>query len=136
MRRNEPISKIMTHAPLAVQRGEPVSHIRRLFAQAAIHHVPVLDGRRLVGLVSATDLAGRIWGAADGRGADLLLDHTVQLDQVMTPDPVSVEVHRTVREAATLLSEGRFHALPVTDHGELVGIVTTTDIIRYLLEQY
>lgn len=136
MRRNEPVSKIMTHAPLSVQRGEAVSRVRRLFGEAGLHHVPVLDGKRLVGMVSATDLAARIWGAADPRAADVLLDHTTRLDDIMTKNPVSVDVHQTVREAAKALAAGAFHAIPVTNQGELVGIVTTTDLIRYLLEQY
>lgn len=136
MRRNEPITTIMTANPLVVQLGEPASRVRKLLADQSIHHIPVLDGKRLVGMIGATDLASRIWGASDGRGADTLLDHTVTIGELMTANPVAIDVHGTVRQAAEAMVSGRFHAVPVTKNGELVGIATTTDILSYLLEQY
>lgn len=136
MRRNEPVSKIMTHAPLSVQRGDAVSRVRRLFGEAGLHHVPVLDGKRLVGMVSATALAERIWSAPNPKDLEGLLDPATRLEDIMVPHPVAVDVHQTVRDAAKALVSGSLHAIPVTNQGELVGIVSTTDLIRYLLEQY
>ena len=51
-----------------------------------------------------------------------------------TPEVISSEA--TVKEVAEILSKREFHALPVVDNGDLVGIVTTTDLIKYLLAQY
>lgn len=137
MKRNEPVSHLMTHNPYAVQRGQPVSEVRKIMAETGVHHVPVVEGKTLVGMVSMTDLVRLSWGAADGRGLDALLDHTVELDQVMTRTPVHVRQSQSIREAAELLSPGTFHAIPVVDEAErLTGILTTTDLIRYLLEQY
>jgi len=136
MRRNEPVSKIMTHAPLSVQRGDSILRVRRLFGEAGLHHLPVVDGKRLVGMISSNSLAQRIWGTSDPRAADALLEHNTRLEDVMTRNPIAVDVHQTVREAARVMSQGALYAVPVTNQGELVGIVSSTDLIRYLLEQY
>jgi CBS domain-containing protein len=58
-----------------------------------------------------------------------------KLPQVMTRVPETVTPDTTIREAAAILSTREFHALPVVDGDELVGIVTTTDVIRYFLEE-
>ncbi len=135
MKRNEPIAHVMTRDPLHVQHGQPVSAARKLMAEHGFHHVPVCDGKKLVGVISAQDILARSWGASDDRSLDTLLDHTVKLDEIMTKSPTTVGSKDTVRAAAEVLSKGAFHAVPVVDHGELVGIVTSTDLVRYLLEQ-
>jgi CBS domain-containing membrane protein len=58
------------------------------------------------------------------------------VEQVMAKDVVSVTSKTTIQEVAEFLSKKEFHALPVVENDELVGIVTTTDLITYLLEQY
>lgn len=137
MKRNEPVSHLMTRNPFSVQRGQPISEVRRILAEHAIHHVPVVDGKRLVGLVSSLDLVKLAWGSTDGRGFDAIVDHTKTLADVMSADPVCLRASQTIREAAEALADGNFHGLPVVDaEGDLVGIVTSTDLIRYLLAQY
>lgn len=56
--------------------------------------------------------------------------------QVMAKTPEVISSEATVKEVAEILSKREFHALPVVDNGDLVGIVTTTDFIKYLLAQY
>jgi len=138
MKRNESIRHIMTSNPFSVQVGQPVSEVRRLLTDYFIHHVPVVDGRRLVGMISLLDLSRHSWGSSDNRGLDALLDHTVQIRDLMQKDPVCLSSQDSIRRAAEILAEGRFHGLPIVDgdNGELLGIVTTTDLIRYMLEQY
>lgn len=137
MKRNESVTHIMSNTPVSVQRGQPASEVRRIMGEQGFHHVPVVEGKRLVGMVSTTDLVRLSWGANDPRSLDALLDHTVKLSDIMTADPVCLRTTQTVRDAANVLAEGAFHAVPVVDaSGDLVGIVTSTDLIRYLLEQY
>jgi CBS domain-containing protein len=72
----------------------------------------------------------------DDRAVDAVLDHSVTLEQVMKTEPVTVPHDGYVRQAAQLLADGDFHALPVVSGKKLVGMVTSTDIIKYLLAQY
>jgi len=134
MRRNEPISHIMTRAPSAVQVGQPVAEVGRLMEGGGFHHVPVLDGRRLVGIVSATDLL-RVSYATEGPRT--VLDPTIPLRDVMQTEVITLQASQTVRDAVEVFAEGQLHSLPVVnDEGDLVGIVTTTDVLRYVRDQY
>ena len=54
----------------------------------------------------------------------------------MAKNLISVSSNTTIKEVAELLSKKEFHALPVVDNNVLVGIVTTTDLINYLINQF
>ena len=140
MKRNEPVSKIMSTNLVTIHHGEPVSKVRQLIREHGVHHVPVVSGQKLVGIVSNTDVLRVSFGDAfhtDERTVDATLDHTMTLEQLMEKDPVSVRENAPIREAAQILSQGNFHSLPVVSDGNnLVGMVTSTDLIRYLLEQF
>lgn len=138
MRKNEPVTKIMTSALQTIHDGEPVSKLRAIFEQAKVHHIPVVSGNQLIGIISWSDFM-RVsfgeYGKGDSRTLDEMLDHAYKIHDVMTADPVTLPVAATIRDAARLLSSDEFHSLPVVDGDELVGIVTSSDLIRYLAEQ-
>ena len=54
----------------------------------------------------------------------------------MAKVPLSISPDTTIKEAAEILAGQTFHSLPVTENGSLVGMLTTTDLLKYLLEQY
>ena len=138
MRRNERITTIMTAQPTTAQVGQPLSEVSRMMHEGGFHHLPVLEGTQLVGIVTSTDLLRVSYEyGTDSRQTDTVLDHTVALRDLMQAEPTTIAEASTVREAITVLAEGAFHSLPVVDgEGGLVGIVTTTDVLRYMLEQY
>jgi CBS domain-containing protein len=139
MRRNDPIANLMTKKVSTVQRGQKPSEARQQLVAGGFHHLPVLDGQKLVGIISANDFLKfslKGWGS-DDKTMDALLDQQVSLEALMTPDPITVTERSTVRDAAQLLNSGSFHSLPVVDgKGQLVGLVTSTDLIQYLSAQY
>ncbi len=135
MKKNEPIDQILTRDVETVHVGMAVSDVRKLLANSGFHHAPVLSGKKLVGLIAATDILGiSVDGVgADERSMDAYLDHTFSIEKLMTTDLHTLPVKSTIADAAELLSEGSFHAVPVVDDaGQLVGLVTSTDLIRYL----
>lgn len=125
---------------VTVHHGEPISKVRELIREHGIHHIPVVSGQKLVGMISNSDLLRVSFGDAfqtDQRAVDAALDHTMTLEQLMRKDPISVRENAPIREAAATLVQGDFHSLPVVSEGnKLVGIITSTDLIRYLLEQF
>ncbi len=135
MKRNEPISKIMQKEVITVHKGQMLSEVRALFTEHKIHHLPVVDGNKVIGIISATDIFQVSFGQSD-KEIDSTLDHTTSLEEVMNKSPQTISSHDTIRAAAEVLSGGTFHSLPVVDDGVLVGMVTSTDLIRYLLDQY
>lgn len=139
MKHNVPVHEIMAVDPVTVHEKQKLSDAHRLIVERTIHHVPVVSGGRLIGLISANDLLRVSWGDVykqDPRQVDALLD-TLTIRDVMQEDIVTIRSRETVRRAAELLAQGQYHGLPVVDdEGQLVGMVTSTDVIRYLLEQY
>ena len=139
MKKNESVTKVMTTSPLTVGRNEPVSKARRILQENEIHHLPVTNGESLAGILTSSDLL-RVsfgeFGNQDGRNLDAMLDHTYTITDLMNPSPTTIDKTKTVRDAATILANSGFHSLPVVDGENLVGIVTSTDLIRYLLAQY
>ena len=138
MKRNEPVSKIMTSDIQTVHVGQQLSEVRRMLADNPYHHVPVVSGDKLVGIITSTDMLRLSLGiyGVDERAVDAMLDSQHTIESVMTTDPKTIGVKDTVRSAAEVLGEGKFHSLPVVEGDTLVGLVTSTDLIRYLLAQY
>lgn len=139
MKKNESITKIMSANVTTVQLGRPLSDIRKLMCDAHYHHIPIVDGKKLVGLVSFTDLMkiNVLISGADERTVDTIIDQQFKIADIMSTELTSIRETETIRQAAELLSKGHFHSLPVVDNEEnVVGIVTTTDLIHYLSDQY
>lgn len=105
-----------------------------------INHVPILSGKKLVGLISRMDLhRAEFSDVFEGNGSDSesQLDSMATVEEIMTRDIKTILDSSTVRDAALLLASANFHSLPILNQAEeLVGFVTSKDIIRYLVEQY
>ena len=139
MKKNEPIDKVLTRDVETVHTGMSVSDVRKLFAERGFHHVPVVSGRKLLGMITASDVLGiTVDGVgADDRSMDAYIDHRFSIEEIMTKDLVTLPRKSTIADAADLLSQGTFHAIPVVDDSaELHGLVTSTDLIRYLRELF
>ena len=139
MRKNDPISNIMTTEVCAVQEGQPLSEVRHLMSEEHINHVPVLSGKQLKGLISMTDMMklNLVISGADDRTIDAIIDQQFNITDLMSGELTTLKEKDTVRQAADVLSEGKFHSVPVINNsGELAGIVTSSDLIRYLSDQY
>jgi CBS domain-containing protein len=127
----------MTSDVKAVQVHEKLSIVRRILIDYPFHHIPVISGDRLVGIISVTDmvrLTFEAYGTGDG-SIDAVLDERFSIEEVMNRDVITIDKDATIRDAASRLSNGTFHSLPVVSDGDrLVGIVTSTDLIRFLAE--
>ena len=130
MKRRTPVSTIMTRNIIALNRTDTLEKAERLFKKHNIRHIPVVSGTSIIGMLSFTDLL-RISFADSVDDESYNVDTTVynmfSIDQVMAKNLVSVSSDTTIKEVAEILAKREFHALPVVDHGELSGIVTTTD---------
>lgn len=138
MKRNEAITNVMSTELQTVHVGQKLSEVRTLLSKGDFNHVPVVSGNTLVGMISATDmvrLSLSTYGV-DQRAVDALLDSQHSVESVMSKKLTTLPSSSTVREAAQSLKGASFHSIPVVDNGELVGLVTSTDIIGYLLDQY
>jgi CBS domain-containing protein len=139
MKKREPISSIMTKNVITLNHSDDLETAERLFKSKKIRHIPVVSGAAIIGMLSYTDLL-RISFADSIDDDDETIDTTVYnmftIEQVMAKNLVSIQSSATIKEVAEILAKKEFHALPVVDNDELVGIVTTTDLINYLIEQF
>lgn len=132
------VSEIMSTDVKTIQADTPLSAVRALLESHRFHHVPVLQGKVLVGILSSADLARVAIDAyvKDDDTANAYLD-SFDVRSIMTPEPEVIELSNSVRQAAMILSEGAFHALPVVDAaGHLKGMLTTTDMMRFMVSQF
>lgn len=138
--KRESVQHIMTKELQTISVKTPLSTVGKIFGESGFHHLPVLSGKKLIGMVSFLDLM-RV-NFADSFGVDKnqavyeVLDRTLSVEDIMSKDLVTLESTKTIQDAAELLAEGSYHALPVVADGELVGIVTSADLLKYLLKQY
>ena len=133
---NRSIKDIATSEVISVHENQNLSEVTAIFRENSIHHIPVLKGTKPVGIISAQDIFKLIFDmdSTDQRMLDVLLDNTYKLSEVMTTNLVILdEETATVEDVARLLSDSSFHSIIVVDHkGDLSGIVTTTDLVRFL----
>ena len=138
MRKNEPVSQLMTRDPVTLHLGQKPSEMQTIFAANRFHHLPVVDGERLIGMLSTSDAVRFFtdaWGTNNRQLAETI-DNDFNLEEIMVRSPIALSEDASLRDAVHLLSAGEYHALPVTDgDGNLKGIVTSTDLIRYLGDQ-
>lgn len=139
MRSNVPVSEIMTKNLVKLHLGDELSHAETLFKKNKIRHLPVVDGEHIVGILSYNDLMRISFVDAtddDGETVETTVYDMFSIEHVMTKKVISIQPDTNIKEVAKIFTEKDFHALPVVDNDNLVGIVTTTDVIRYLLDQY
>ncbi|RED47082.1 CBS domain protein [Winogradskyella eximia] len=138
MKNIDPISSIMSTKIIALNREDDLEKAEILFKRHKIRHIPVVKEDVVIGMLSYTDLLRISFAdAIDDTDTEVetLVYNMFTIDQVMAKNVVTVPSDATIKEVAEILSKKEFHALPVVDDGRLVGIVTTTDLINYLLKQ-
>lgn len=118
---NEAIHTIMTKNPIALSPKHTMADVESLFKHHRIHHLPVVDEGKLIGLVTTYDL----WNHRSSSPADVFVT------DMMNTRIVKISSDDKIGTAAELFLDNRFHALPVMEGDQLVGIITTFDILKY-----
>lgn len=139
MRNGTPISAIMTKNVITLNTNDSLEHAEQLFKSNHIRHIPVVENKNIIGMLSYTDLLRISFAdAVDDSEAyvDTIVYNMFTIEQVMAKSIVSVAPTATIKEVAELLAIKEFHAIPIVEDEKLVGIVTTTDLINYLLDQF
>lgn len=99
----------------------PLDETRQIFARSHHRGFPILDDRRLVGILSRTDL---------NRVTQQQQPGNILIRDIMTPQPLTVNPTASLSDVLYILNRSRISRLPVTDGRKLVGIITRADIIR------
>jgi CBS domain-containing protein len=123
----------MTKEPKVVHPNDEIAVVDELFRQHRIHHLPVVEDNKLIGIVSKSDflylLRGYTHNEVD-RFREMALKRAFKVRDIMHERVESVSPDAPIKAVVSLLAENRFRAVPVVDAaGNVAGIVTTHDII-------
>lgn len=127
------VADIMSTEVITLIEDETLAHARRCMDRGRIRHLPVVQGRRLVGLVTHRDLLAASFSIfAEVEPAEQRrVFVTVPVAEAMHRDVVTVGPDDPVADAARILLDNKYGCLPVVDKdGRLVGIVTEADFLR------
>jgi len=140
MKKGTPVAAIMSQNVITLKHSDELLTAEKLFKKYHIRHIPVLKGEKLIGMLSYTDLLRISFADAiednSENDVETIVYNMFTIEQVMAKNLITISSTSTIKEVAQILSKKEFHALPVVEGTNLVGIVTTTDLINYLLEQF
>jgi CBS domain-containing protein len=134
MKKREPISHIMTQNVKSVGIKDTLKSVSELFDKSNFRHLPIVDGTKVKGIVSKTDLSKLdLLNLFDNqKGAREALLETLTLEQLVTFNPICAKATDSIQDVMEIFIEHHFHALPVVDENEhLLGIVTVTDVLKH-----
>lgn len=137
MRSEMPISEIMTTNVITLNVSDTLEKAEKLFKKHTIRHIPVVEGKNILGMLSYSDLLRISFAdvSDDESHVDNFVYDVFSIKQVMAKNMYMVPPYATIKEVAKMLAKKEFHALPIVEDNELVGIVTTTDLINFLVEE-
>ncbi len=130
------VADIMTPNPVTVTPRNAIRTAINLMREGGFRRLPVVDRGRLVGIITDRDLrraANSPYVVREKWYDNFVLDH-IEVGTCMTSDPVTVSPDDTVSQAARLIRDRKVGGLPVVADGQLVGIVTETDLLDFLIE--
>lgn len=133
-----PISSIMTKDLVTVTPSDPLTQVKEIFDEKNIHHIPVVRFKKIVGIISKSDFSYFLWGYTNNEMTESLTNNrlkTWEAEDIMSTKLAKVESSDAIRTALEVFKINRFHALPVVDNDELVGIVTPLDIVISLANE-
>ncbi|MET0501529.1 MAG: CBS domain-containing protein [Candidatus Binatia bacterium] len=125
----------MTESVLAVETFDSINIARQLMAKHRVNQLPVLDNEALVGIVTDRDLR-------DAYPTSMMIDRgeeidrfadSVTVEEVMSHDVFTVQPDTPLGKAVALLRRHRIGSLPVMKNKKLVGIITRSDILEFVL---
>ena len=127
------VGEIMTREVVTIQIGDHASLADTLMKNHPIHHLPVLEGRVLRGIISQSDLYRNMLSfffVDTEREQHEFLDEFLDIPSIMTREPITLTEGDTVAEALALMLERRIGSIPIVDgRNELLGILTDSDIL-------
>jgi CBS domain-containing protein len=128
------VREIMMGSPVTLKPDDTLALANDVISLGRIRHIPVVEDGKLRGMLTERDLMGaaatQIFGLKKSSKNALL--KSVQIRDVMKKRVVTVAPDTPIKDAAHLLADKKIGCLPVVSEGTLVGLVTTTDILRYV----
>lgn len=128
------VAEIMTKDPVTVDAAARIRDVISSLFELDVRHIPVVEGRELVGIISDRDLRGYLAPALVEleKPSDVAAKLNQPISSVMSSDVLSVDPETELSEVVELMLDHKVGAIPVVDpdSSELVGIVSYMDVLR------
>lgn len=128
------VRDIMPSKVVTISAGERLSTVEDIMTFGQVRHMPVVRGGQLVGVVSQRDLLRASLSElssfrSEERRAFL---HAIEISRVMSTPPIVIDPDEPVHGAARVMAEHKIGCLPVVEREKLVGLITETDVLRWV----
>ena len=137
--KNTTLDQVMQTSVITLSQYDTVTQAVETFKKHRFHHIPILDDdKQIVGILSQTDINKISWGKSlfqNQRNDELnrSLYETLLIADVMTRNVHFLFPNQTVGQAVKIFDSGQFHAIPIIENGEVVGIVCPQDIMNIII---
>ena|SRR5687767_3834002 len=141
MKASTPIKEIMTRDVVSVKPDDTIAVVSEKMNSLTAHHMPVVENGKIAGMISMNDIHKMehhftMFNNPEAKDSNRQLFASMLARDIMVTPVTTVHEDDNVGKAVDLLLENLFHALPVINHEEqLVGIITTFDLIRHSLDK-
>jgi CBS-domain-containing membrane protein len=129
------VSDLMSRNILVGHVSNSFTHTLRIFSEMTFHHLPIVNSRQeVIGIISSNDMLKSLaiklpmLKQSDEETLNMMFD----IRDLMTTNPQVISSDATINEALSAFSKHHIHALPVIDENELVGIITSNDVLAAL----
>jgi len=130
------VRKKMKKDLITITKDERMTTARKIMKERNIRHLPVVDGKKLIGLVTNMDIRKAEASPATSleiRELHYLLDK-LTVGEIMTRNVITISPDISVEEATTLIHDNKIGCLPVVEDGNLVGMIKENDVMAILIE--
>lgn len=130
-----PVSEIMTSDLITLDPSATIADVASVFKQHKIHHIPIVLGDKLVGIVSKSDYLSFKRGFLEDRDdekVEEIRQQNYEVSTIMTTGIATMDQDERINVALEIFKENLFHAIPIVNDDKLVGVLTTHDIIKTL----
>ncbi len=128
------VGKRMKTDVITVSPSDTLLRASALLREHRIHHLPVVDRGRLVGILTDTDIRNARLEETSPDGSGNAAGESREVGEIMTRDVITLSPRDTIEDAALILHRKRFEAIPVMDKRKLVGIIAKADVIAAFLD--
>lgn len=129
------VRKKMKKDLITITKNERMTVAKKILEEKNIRHLPVVEGKKLIGLVTNMDIRKAEASPATSleiRELHYLLDK-LTVGEIMTRNVITISPDVSVEEAATILHDNKIGCLPVVEDGNLIGIITENDVMEILI---
>lgn len=139
MKPNNAIRSIMTTNLVTVNMNSPLATVQEIFEKHSFHHLPVMDSdNQLIGIISREDyfkIYNNLAKSTSGRTWTKKEIACLKAKSIMSEHPMTLDPDDTIGLAGDVFLANKYHALPIVEDEELLGIVTVHDLLAYSFGQ-